>query len=127
MRTCSSGSVLVGMQGNVVGNQGSWNDDLGMDNLRMECTNGDVLDGWYGTPSDVQVPVLRHQTVVEGRDVEAVHLKLTKEVRDHGDWGSWARCTPGKVVCGLQTRVEDEDVLNDDAGMCDVVIYCCNP
>ncbi|ROT83243.1 vitelline membrane outer layer 1-like protein [Penaeus vannamei] len=63
---------------------------------------------------------------VDGREVEAVHLKVNRgEIRDHGDWGSWARCSPGGTLCGLQTRVEHDDVLNDDAGLCDVVAFCC--
>lgn len=51
MRTCTLGHHLVGLQGNVVDPQGNFGDDLGVDNLRMECDDGDILDGLYGVPN----------------------------------------------------------------------------
>ncbi|XP_037775913.1 vitelline membrane outer layer protein 1 homolog [Penaeus monodon] len=126
MRTCALGHHLVGIQGNVVDPQGNFGDDLGVDNLRMECDDGAILDGLYGEPSARSTVVSREVRQVGGREVEAVHLKVNRgDTRDHGDWGLWARCSAGGTLCGLQTRVEHDDVLNDDAGLCDVIVFCC--
>lgn len=43
------------MKANIVPDMGVLGDDLGMDNLQMQCTGGTVLDGLYGTPIKGQV------------------------------------------------------------------------
>lgn len=48
------------------------------------------------------------------------------EARDLGEWGSWASCTSGNKICGLQVRLEDDHIADDDAGVSDVIMYCCN-
>ena len=45
--------------------------------------------------------------------------------RDFGDWGLWRACSAGNKVCGLQVRLEDDHLLDDDAGVTDVVVFCC--
>ena len=51
MRSCPLGEFLMGVRANVVPDQGTLGDDLGMDNLQMRCSKGNVLDGLYGTPA----------------------------------------------------------------------------
>ncbi|XP_071518501.1 vitelline membrane outer layer protein 1 homolog [Panulirus ornatus] len=130
MRSCGgTGDLLVGMMANVVPDLGTFGDDLGMDNLRMECSNGTVLDGINGDPSRHKEPLITRSMVALGeREVEAVHLKIEKSAlaRDYGDWGSWARCSPNNRICGHQSRLEPEHVIDDDAGITDVVMFCCN-
>ncbi|KAK8396509.1 hypothetical protein O3P69_005510 [Scylla paramamosain] len=107
---------------------GRLGDDLGMDNLQMRCSGGNVLDGLYGTPNKKgKSPVVaREMTKIEGREVEAVYMKLQRSAhtRDYGDWGTWRACSAAKV-CGLQVRLEDNHPLDDDAGVTDAVIFCC--
>nr|ACK44247.1 vitelline membrane outer layer 1-like protein [Scylla paramamosain] len=128
MRSCPLGEYMTGVRANVVPDQGTLGDDLGMDNLQMRCSGGQVLDGLYGTPNKKgKSPVVaREMTKIEGREVEAVYMKLQRSAhtRDYGDWGTWRACSAAKV-CGLQVRLEDNHPLDDDAGVTDAVIFCC--
>lgn len=48
------------------------------------------------------------------------------ETRDYGEWGSWATCSEGNRICGLEVRLEDDHPLDDDAGLTDIITFCCN-
>ncbi|MPC85430.1 hypothetical protein E2C01_080206 [Portunus trituberculatus] len=70
----------------------------------------------------------REITIVEGRKVETVHVKIPRaaHARDYGDWGTWQACSEGNKICGLQVRLQNNHPLEDDAGVTDVDMYCCN-
>lgn len=129
LRSCPLGEYMTGVRANVVPDQGTLGDDLGMDNLEMRCEGGNVLDGLYGVPNEeAKSPVVARDMVnLNGKEMEAVYVKLLRsaKTRDYGDWGMWRACSSGKV-CGLQVRLEDNHPLDDDAGITDVVIFCCN-
>uniref|UniRef100_A0A0P4VUB1 Uncharacterized protein n=1 Tax=Scylla olivacea TaxID=85551 RepID=A0A0P4VUB1_SCYOL len=80
MRPCGAGEFMTGVRGNVVPDMGPLGDDLGVDNLQMSCSGGEVLDGLYGTPHKVgqSSVVAREITEVGGREMEAVHLKIPR-------------------------------------------------
>ncbi|XP_050686034.1 vitelline membrane outer layer protein 1 homolog [Eriocheir sinensis] len=129
MRTCPGGENFNAMRANVVPDMGTFGDDLGMDNLQLQCSGGNVLDGLYGTPAKGQGPmVVREMKNLGDREVEAVHMKLRKSAhaRDLGEWGAWANCSVGNKICGLQVRLEDDHLVEDDAGVSDVIMFCCN-
>ncbi|KAK7073139.1 hypothetical protein SK128_005178 [Halocaridina rubra] len=131
VRACNSGIFLYGMRGNVVPEQGGFDDDLGMDNLHMACTDGVILDGYDGVPMTKEegeggLNLTREKVVIKGREIEAVHVALNNEGRDAGDWSTWAYCSTGNRICGLETRVERDTTLTDDAGVVDVTMYCCS-
>ena len=48
-------------------------------------------------------------------------------VNDWGSWSSWTFCPPESAVCGLQTKIHDDDVgeFEDDAGLTNIKILCC--
>lgn len=46
------------------------------------------------------------------------------EARLNGEWGSWAYCPPEMSVAGIRTLVEEGHTFEDDAGLCDVILYC---
>ncbi|KAK4309577.1 hypothetical protein Pmani_018800 [Petrolisthes manimaculis] len=135
MRTCGSGKSLTGMRANVVPDMGTFGDDLGMDNLQMICEDGHVMDGLYGASNSTtphpkyKGPVVtREMMEVEGRQVEAVRTKIaiSAQIRDYGEWGMWGKCSPGNKICGHESRVEPESTLSDDAGLVDVIMFCCD-
>ncbi|KAK8396507.1 hypothetical protein O3P69_005509 [Scylla paramamosain] len=134
MRPCGAGEFLTGVRGNVVPDMGPLGDDLGVDNLQMRCSGGEVLDGLHGTPQKVgqSSVVAREITEVGGREMEAVHLKIprageqTAHARDYGDWGTWQACSVGNKICGLQVRLQNNHPLEDDAGVTDVNMFCCS-
>ncbi|KAG0716862.1 Vitelline membrane outer layer protein 1 [Chionoecetes opilio] len=130
MRACPHGAMMTGMRANVVPDMGVLGDDLGIDNLQMKCAGGEILDGQHGVPnmSGQDSLVTRELTQVGNREMEAVHMKIRQsaDARDYGDWGLWKACSPGNKVCGLETRLQDGHTLEDDAGLTDVIMYCCN-
>ena len=48
-------------------------------------------------------------------------------VNDWGSWSSWTFCPSESAICGLQTKIHDDDVgpWADDAGLTNIKIICC--
>jgi len=43
-----------------------------------------------------------------------------------GKWSSWEECPQGRIICGIQTRVEDGlPIYEDDTALNDVRMFCC--
>ncbi|KAK7073138.1 hypothetical protein SK128_005177 [Halocaridina rubra] len=132
LRSCNAGEFFDAMRANVVPEQGDFGDDLGMDNLQMSCSDGVILDGLYGTPAltleEESLKLAREHIVFEGKETEAVHVIINEKesTKDAGEWGSWAFCTTGLRICGIETRVERDTTLTDDAGVVDLIMYCCS-
>lgn len=127
-KSCKVGQFFVAMRGNVVPDQGTFHDDLGLDNMQLQCSDGVILDGLHDVPSegDQDLNITQEKVIIDGRPMEAVHFTLTKgKAGDHGDWSSWATCSTGLRICGLETRVEHESTVSDDAGATDVTMFCC--
>ncbi|CAL4078093.1 unnamed protein product [Meganyctiphanes norvegica] len=98
MKSCAVGSYFKGFRLNVVEEQGNFRDDMGVDNVQVICEDDTILDGMNDA---------------------------SEKTADYGDWGTWAYCSAGQRVCGLQTRIEPEQVTGDDAGMVDMKLDCC--
>ncbi|KAL3881967.1 hypothetical protein ACJMK2_028349 [Sinanodonta woodiana] len=44
-----------------------------------------------------------------------------------GYYGSWSEsCHPGSFICGLRTKIENEQGNGDDTALDDIQFYCCN-
>ena len=54
------------------------------------------------------------------------YLILSCNFFSEPQWSDWAYCSPGLSVCGIQTRVEPQHIANDDAGLSDLVLFCCD-
>ena len=48
-------------------------------------------------------------------------------INDWGSWSSWTFCPPESAVCGLQTKIHDDDIgeFKDDAGLTNIKLICC--
>ncbi|XP_063585902.1 vitelline membrane outer layer protein 1 homolog [Penaeus indicus] len=139
---CPSSAYVEGVRAYVLPDQGSIHDDLGVDNVQLWCSEGTILDGKNrltaraaekAAPTDELLEraenpeIQRERITVDEREVEAVYLKAghAGTPRIDGVWSLWAYCSSGNYVCGLETRVEKESTLTDDAGLSDFVLYCC--
>lgn len=41
-------------------------------------------------------------------------------------YGQWSeRCPQGSAICGLQTRIDDYNTNNDNTGLNDMKLICC--
>uniref|UniRef100_A0A2P2IA81 Vitelline membrane outer layer protein 1 homolog n=1 Tax=Hirondellea gigas TaxID=1518452 RepID=A0A2P2IA81_9CRUS len=96
MRVCSS-EFLTGFRGKVLEYQGIFTDDVAVQDFEVECNFGEEIIG--------------------GIDVEAKF--------NEGEWSTWAVCSLGRAVCGLQTRVEAPQLLDDDTAITDINFFCC--
>ena len=48
-------------------------------------------------------------------------------INDWGSWSSWTFCHPDSAVCGIQTKIHDDDIgeFKDDAGLTNIKLICC--
>ncbi|XP_042217547.1 vitelline membrane outer layer protein 1 homolog isoform X2 [Homarus americanus] len=126
LRSCNKGEYLQSLRGNVMPEQGTFHDDLGMYNFQMNCSDGQTLDGLndtYHPPAQEKNEIKREILTVDGREMEAIFL--TTKITDDGVWSSWASCTGNNRICGHQSRVQTNSIA-DDAGLCDVIMFCCS-
>ncbi|XP_071518500.1 vitelline membrane outer layer protein 1-like [Panulirus ornatus] len=133
VRSCPSSDFIVGFRLRVFPDQGAWGDDFAVDNIQVECSDGTVLDGLNGV-----LPTRRHRQEQDGEEVSRERVELDgertvevvrssrghREAKLNGNWGSWAECSAGKRVIGIQTIVEEHHPFEDDAGLCDVTMLC---
>ncbi|XP_066976709.1 vitelline membrane outer layer protein 1 homolog [Macrobrachium rosenbergii] len=130
IRSCPAGQYMVAMRGDVMPYQGTFGDDEGLVNLEMKCSNGTVLNGRFTSGEEQERPednleVAREKVVIGGREMEAVHIKATLQNAKTGEYSLWAACSGTNRICGLASEVEHETTFTDDAGLCNIVMYCC--
>ncbi|XP_063585903.1 vitelline membrane outer layer protein 1 homolog [Penaeus indicus] len=138
LRSCAPGHYITGFRQRVLESQGTFGDDWGVDNVQVQCDDGTVLDGMDGVPPALQEApgrseIQRDAAVADGKRVEAVKVQVpppgrrpspSGEARMHGEWGSWALCPAGTAVMGIMTNLEQGHPFEDDAGLCDIIMYC---
>merc|ERR1712002_821056 len=132
-RNCPLGANITGFRLRVLPNQGTWGDDQGVDNIQMQCSDGTILDGIQGiiSPEEqdqesqkVNNDEVHEKVYVNGEEIDIVYAEtLSGDENIYGDWGDWALCSSGSVM-GIMTQVEQGHPLEDDAGLCNVVMYC---
>ncbi|XP_076041777.1 vitelline membrane outer layer protein 1-like [Oratosquilla oratoria] len=125
-RPCRSG-YYAGMRLEAMSYQGALGDDLGVTNVEMRCQDGTVHNGLYGLKQLREVDNTQEvpHELPEGippRVKEAIRLRL----RSNSHWSFWTSCSWGLRICGVQSRVEPEHVLDDDAGLTDLIFFCCD-
>lgn len=94
-RKCHSG-FLTSMRARVLPPQGALVDDVAVQNMQMECDYGQEI-----------------LTAVENARVPL------------GDWGEWSVCPRESAICGMRTQYEAPSFTIDDAGVCDMLLFCC--
>jgi len=73
--------------------------------------------------------IVKMQTICEkpmGSGHEEVHGPEPQERASNWQAGKKQMCPPGTAVCGLNTKVDYQYDLQDDTGINEVMIYCCN-
>ncbi|KAK7073137.1 hypothetical protein SK128_005176 [Halocaridina rubra] len=133
IRTCPNKTNIVGFRARVLQEQGTFGDDHGVDNVQVRCADGTVLDGMDGV-----IPAVKGQDNVQedddnviskwidinGQRVQVLQIRSShKGSKINGEWSNWATCSSGSVAA-IRTRVEEGDPLQDDAGLCDISMYC---
>ncbi|KAG7166408.1 Vitelline membrane outer layer protein 1-like 8 [Homarus americanus] len=98
MRSCSRG-FLTGLRAQVLGYQGVVFDDVAVQDIQMECNYGDEIIDGTKTYHNFGIP--------------------------NGNWGTWARCPNGSAICGIETRLEDPNLVTDDTAVDDLSMFCC--
>ncbi|KAJ6654771.1 hypothetical protein lerEdw1_006557 [Lerista edwardsae] len=143
---CRNGHA-IGFSIKVLPYQGKWKDDTGLEGVRLHCRDGSTAESLYlvggsGEWSDVQTcpkgslmsfslrvtqPQSRYQ---DDTAVNNIKFKcpddyvLTGVGHEWGEFGDWsADCTRG-TICGIQTKVEPRQIV-DDTGLNDVKLFCC--
>ncbi|KAK4309578.1 hypothetical protein Pmani_018801 [Petrolisthes manimaculis] len=77
LRSCPTNKYLNGMRANVVEDQGTFGDDLGVDNVQVTCNDSTILDGLNGAKeSNAQQVEVHHEEQIPDRVVEFLHLKI---------------------------------------------------
>ncbi|XP_045136542.1 vitelline membrane outer layer protein 1 homolog [Portunus trituberculatus] len=98
MRSCHNG-FLTAMRARVLPPQGALADDVAVQNMQLECDYGrEIL------------------TAVDG-----AYAKIPL-----GEWGEWSACPKDSAICGIQTQYNKPTTAVDDAGVCDMLLFCCS-
>ncbi len=45
---------------------------------------------------------------------------------DRGEWGDWSTACQGRGICGINTKIEEEQGMGDDTALNDVMMICCD-
>ncbi|XP_050686033.1 vitelline membrane outer layer protein 1 homolog isoform X3 [Eriocheir sinensis] len=135
IRSCPANEYFTGFRLRVYPEQGTFGDDFAVDNIQLACSDGTVVDGLDGvTPpapyldnpgkgADDEAAVVRKWVEIKGRWAEVVRQRSGAETKLNGQWGTWAYCSPGLTVMGIQTFVDEGDI-GDDSGLTDVRLFC---
>ncbi|KAK8385983.1 hypothetical protein O3P69_010615 [Scylla paramamosain] len=97
MRSCHD-SFLTSMRARVLPPQGALADDVAVQNMQLECNYGQEI-----------------LTVIDG-----AYAKIPL-----GNWGEWSACPKDSAICGIQTRYNKPTIAVDDAGVSDMLLFCC--
>ncbi|XP_066965354.1 vitelline membrane outer layer protein 1 homolog isoform X2 [Macrobrachium rosenbergii] len=150
---CPNGSYASAFEIKLEPEQGAFDDDTSVNAIRLRCSTpdgtsvGDVTSdsmnrgSWTGVRACPQGSFLKgYQLKSENGghtdNTAANALRMWCSGSDQGlespgtKWGSWLEhvsCKKDKVICGLMTRVEeDQGILLDDSALNDVRFLCCD-
>jgi len=90
------GGWMTGFRAKVLEYQGLFTDDVAVQDMMGSCQGNETIGGYTDT----------------------------SRIKD-GDWSSWTECPLETAVCGLQTRVENPQLVDDDTAITDISLFCC--
>ncbi|XP_053165856.1 vitelline membrane outer layer protein 1-like [Hemicordylus capensis] len=127
--------------------QGILRDDTALNGIRLYCTNGEVIEsktGPWGEWTEAKYCPKRNLISFTlrvdkrrgfGHDNKAaVNVRficqggqvLTGNSYKSGDFGPWSDRCSSSSICGLQTKVEDQQGSGDESALNDVRFFCCS-
>ncbi|KAJ6654783.1 hypothetical protein lerEdw1_006570 [Lerista edwardsae] len=125
----------------------AWDDDTGMDGIRLHCTDGSTVESssaqWGDWSDFVMCPkdtklslfslrVEEFQGVKDDTAANNIQFKCADDVvlegggHPWGTFGHWSNKCFLSHICGLQTRVQPPQGPGDDTGLTDVKFFCCS-
>ena len=91
-----------------------------------KCPQGSFLYGWRQNVEGV----VRDNSALDNVEYKCKDLetgKVTKTMKGNGyEWGKWSRfqgCPENQFICGINTKVEDEN--SDNSALNDIQHECC--
>ncbi|XP_064079441.1 vitelline membrane outer layer protein 1-like [Macrobrachium nipponense] len=151
---CANGSYAYGFEIKVEQEHGAFDDDTSMNAIQLFCRTkegthtGEVTSStmgfgsWTGSHHCHSGYLIGYDLKVHqdagalGDNTAANGLKMwcsgdTEPLEAPGNhWGHYigkSACRPGMVICGLMTRVQEEQgALSDDTALNDVKFLCCD-
>ncbi|KAK3866615.1 hypothetical protein Pcinc_027865 [Petrolisthes cinctipes] len=148
---CANGSYAYGFEISVEEEQGALDDDTSLNAIKLFCHTpdgmhtGEVTSSTFNRGSWTGAHIC--SSLITGYDIKvqpeerALDNTAANALRmycDGGDyleapgnkWGDWlgpSHCRTGMAVCGLMTRVdEDQGTFGDDTALNDVRFLCCD-
>ncbi|XP_053241232.1 vitelline membrane outer layer protein 1-like [Podarcis raffonei] len=123
-----------------------WKDDTSLNGIRLHCTDGKAIEstsGLLGTWSEIEkckrgnlvsfsMSVEPPQGIFDDTAANNIHFMcddgstLKSKSPSWGKFGPWSNnCTTG-FICGIQTKVENNQNSSDMTGLNDVRMFCCD-